>query len=394
MKRCIIILLIAVAFGGLFLRYSDRAPKRHYSDFRVYYATAKRFAGGGDIYERPDMSIGPFKYSPMFAMLVSPLALFSQKTASLVFFTINFIALIFTFVLSKRLIVRDEISFKQSILLYGLAVLCSLRFSLHVMDSGQIGIIMLAMVVAGLYFLEKGREFVSAGLISLSVMFKYTSGVFLPYFLFRRKIKLVLLIILFLFCFCLIPSLYVGIDKGIDYIKSWLPAVTGTSFDMGSWYDGKNRSLFSMSLRYFTNVSPYGVSIANLSFNQGIGLALLAGAIGYFFIVLPGRNDYFSRSAEYSLLFIFMALFNPNAWIHNFVVLAFAYMTLFYYLIKVNFRDRVTLTLVAISVVLTSLTGDTFLGDPLEGLLENLSFVTIGSIILAVALFRLKFRRN
>ena len=93
-RKIILSSLVLIVFVLLFIRYSYRAPKRHYSDFRVYYATAERFTAKEDIYSRPDESITPYKYSPMFAMLVSPLAKFDQKTASLIFFTINFISII------------------------------------------------------------------------------------------------------------------------------------------------------------------------------------------------------------------------------------------------------------------------------------------------------------
>ena len=116
-RKLIIYSILIVVFAGLFIRYSGRAPKRHYSDFRVYYATAQRFAEKEDIYTRPDESITPFKYSPMFALLVSPLSKFDQKTASLIFFTLNFISLLIIFVISEKLICKSKLSFKQKIFL-------------------------------------------------------------------------------------------------------------------------------------------------------------------------------------------------------------------------------------------------------------------------------------
>ena len=120
--------------------------------------------------------------------------------------------------------------------------------------------------------------------------------------------------------YCLIPAAYVGVHKEVNYIKVWFPSIIKTSLDKSSWYDNKNQSLFSLSLRYLTKDSPYRVSIARLSFNQGIATALFLGIIIYLFIVLPRHNSNFNRSLEYSSLFIFTALLNPNAWIHNFVV--------------------------------------------------------------------------
>lgn len=393
-KKYIIFIVIAIVFIALFFRYSGRAPKRQYGDFRVYYSTAKRFIGRENIYDRPDMSIGPYKYSPIFAMLVSPLSFFSKKAASLLFFTVNFILVIAIFVLSNRLIMQKTMSSRQNVLLYTLTVICSFRFILHVLDSGQVSVIMLALVVAGLHFLNKNKNALGASFMGLSIMVKYMPAIFLPYFLFRKKIKLVVFVLIFIMLYCLIPASHVGMHKEVNYLKVWFPSITETSLDRNSWYDNKNQSLYSLSLRYLTKDSPYRVSIARFSFNQVIAITGFLGMVIYLFIVLPRGSSGFNRSLEYSLLFIFTALFNPNAWMHNFVVFVFVYMTLFCYLIKINFKDRITVALVILSFALMTLTSELFVGDSLETIFEELSFLTIGGLILAFSLFRLKFKRG
>jgi len=370
-----------------------RVPKRHYCDFRVYYATAERFIDKEDIYSRPDESITPFKYSTLFAMLISPLSFFSIKAASLIFFTINFVSLLAIFVFSKRLIAQDKISFRQSVFLYIFSLICSFRFILHSLDAGQISIIMFLLVILGLYFLEKSRDIIGAALLGLAIMFKYTPAVFLPYFIFRKKIKAVALVMIFIMFYCIIPAAYVGINTQIDYLKNWLPFISETSLDQGSCYDYKNQSLFSLVLRYFTADSPYKVSIASLSFNRGLIVAFIVSIIIYSLIIFPGSSQNSHNPTEYSLLFICMALFNPNAWMHNFVICIFVYMAIFYYLLKVNFKDSLTIILLLFSFVLMSCGAESLVGNNLENILEELSSVTIGGLFLALLLFRLKFKR-
>jgi len=393
-RKLIIYSILIVVFAGLFIRYSGRAPKRHYSDFRVYYATAQRFAEKDDIYARPDESITPFKYSPMFALLVSPLAKFSQKTASLIFFTINFLSLLLIFVISEKLICKSKLSFKQQVFLHGATILCSLRFILHSMDSGQVGIVIVALIVTGLYFLDKHKEKAAAFFIGLSVMFKYTPGIFLPYFAFRKRIKLVALIMIFIIIFCLVPALFVGIDKETEYVKSWLPFISNTSFDDVSLYDYKNHSLFALALRFFTKETPYNVSVANISFDHAMILTLILGMILYLFIAIPKKKDDFEKSIDYSSLFILMLLLNPNAWMHNFVALIFVYMTIFYYLIKVNFKDKLSLSLVSVSFVLNTLSSELFVGDRVEKVFEERSFLAIGTLVLLFVLLKLKWKQK
>ncbi|MDD5194109.1 MAG: glycosyltransferase family 87 protein [Candidatus Omnitrophica bacterium] len=393
-KRHFIALIFIPMFFGLFFSYLHRAPKRNYSDFRVYYATAQRFVAHEDIYSRPDEAITPFKYSPTFAMLMAPLALVPQKNASLIFFTFNFVAMLCVFAFCKKIIVQDKTSYGENILLYGACGLFSSRFLLQVLNSGQVTIFMFALIVAGLYLFEKRKEALSGAMLALSVMIKYTSALFLPYFIFRKKRQVAFLIMIFVAFYCLLPALYVGLEKEANYLKKWLPFISDTSLDSGSLYDYKNQSFFSLILRYFTKDSPYQVSILHLSFNQGLAFAFVLGLAIYVMILYRKGESKFYRSLDYSLLFIAMAFFNPNAWMTNFIFLIPAYMFLLYYLIRVRFKDILTIILVALSFALASWGSESIVGNDIENLLEVLSCVTISGLLLMAALFRLKFDKK
>ncbi|MFA5271418.1 MAG: glycosyltransferase family 87 protein [Candidatus Omnitrophota bacterium] len=391
-KRNIAYLLIAMSFIGLFFRYMHRAPKRHYCDFRVYYATAQRFAAKEDIYSRPDASITPFKYSPMFAFLVSPLSFLPEKSASLVFFTISFLSLIVICRISKKLILKKDTTFKEKVFFYFLPLVFTSRFILAALDSGQVTILILLLLICGIYFERKNENIISAALIALSFMFKYTSVILLPYFIFRKKIKLTILILLFTVIYCLVPALYVGMDKQKEYLKNWLPSISQTSLDKGSWYDTKNQSLYSLVLRTFTKDSPHSRQ-ANLDFNHGLALAVILGAIIYIPILIPKAQV--SENLDYSLLLICMALFNPNGWLSNFVFLLFGYMVIMYYLMQNGFLRNKTIAIVTfLSFVISSWGCESMVGDNLQNLLEMLSTVTIASLIVIFVLLKLKFSSN
>lgn len=389
-KRNIAYALIAIAFVALFFRYMHRAPKRHYCDFRVYYATSQRFLAKEDIYSRPDETITPFKYSPMFAFLISPLSLLPQKPASLVFFTISFIALIAICRVSKKLILKEDTTFKEKVFFYFLPLIFTSRFILAALDSGQVTIMILLLVICGIYFEKKNKNIISAALIALSFMFKYTPVLLLPYFIFRKKIKLTFLILLFTVIYCLVPAVYVGMDKQKDYLKSWLPSISETSLDKGSWYDTKNQSLYSLVLRTFTKDSPHK-PLANFDFNQGLALAAILGAIIYIPILIPKAQG--QENLDYSLLLICMALFNPNGWLSNFVFLIFGYMVILYYLIKNGFlRNKTAFALTFLSFVISSWGCESVVGDNLQNFLEMLSTVTIAALIVVFILFMIKFK--
>ena len=390
-RRLVIFGLIIIIFIGLFFRYAQRAPKRNYCDFRVYYNTAQRFIAKENIYSRPDEKITPFKYSPVFALITSPLAYVSQKQASLIFFTISFILLIILCVISKKMIVTGSLSFWQSFVFYFFPILFSSRFIFAVLDSGQVNIMIFALIITGLYLSQKKKDILASSLLALSVMFKYTSVIFLPYFLIRRKIKLSIFMILFMLFYCFIPAAYVGIDTNSQYLKNWLPFITATSLDKGSWYDVKNQSLYSFVLRTFSADSPFN-AIISLTFIQAL---IVSGAIGmliYFLVIARKHKE--TEIIDYALLFLCAALFNPNAWLVNFVFFIFAYMVIMYYLLDTKFKSKPVLIFTILSFISSSWAAESVVGDRLQKFFESLSTVTLASFILCGILLYLKFKKG
>ena len=397
MKKSSIIIVVAflsVFFVANIIRYAYRAPRRHYSDFRVYYATGERFLAHTDIYSRPDKTITPFKYSPVFAMAVSPLSLLPKYQASLVFWMINFFIFLAIFWLSRELIGVRGLSDGQMIGVYFATFVMSLRFVLHVLDSGQVNLLMLLLVLLSLYALQRRRLALSGAALAFSMLIKYMPAVFLPYFLWRRNYKLVLWTVVFLVAFCLLPAVVVGWENNLHYLMKWLPSIVHTSLDRESWFDEKNQSLIAMVLRLLVSNPITGAAAAGLSFNQGLAAAGTAGAFIYAPLVLwkgkPGENV---QLIDYGGLLFCMALFNPNAWTTNFVVYIYVYMLVWYYLIKDGFRDKLTLIAALVAFILSSWVSESVVGNSLQYLLAKMSTVTLATLILMGVLFRLKFRR-
>jgi hypothetical protein len=387
----VIWLVIACAFIGNFVRYSGRAPKRHYSDFRVYYATGERFLKNTDIYSRPDMSITPFKYSPTFAMLFAPLSRLPKHQAALVFFTLNFLAVIAICALSKKIIGPDQLTTAKKVGLFFLSLLFSSRFILLVWDAGQVNLIMLLLTLMSLYLLNRKHDLLSATALGLGVLIKYMPAVFVPYFFIRKKWKWTVYVGLAVLVLLLSPGLVVGFEQGIAYLQKWLPYITETSLDKSSWYDYKNQSIYSMGLRFLTQNSAYSHSLLDLSHSQAM-MVSVAFALGLYLLSLwPVRAKKYLPAVDYSLLLLCMAFFNPNAWMLNFVTFIFVYIFLWQYLFENQFKDKWTLGLVILSFVLTSWLSETVVSEQLESLAEELSCVTLGALVLMAALLRLKY---
>ncbi|MFH1360932.1 MAG: glycosyltransferase family 87 protein [Candidatus Omnitrophota bacterium] len=391
--KIIILLVICAVFTGNLVRYANRAPQRKYSDFRVYYATGERFLEKKDIYSRPDKKITPFKYSPMFAMLISPLSLLPKHQASLVFFTLNFLSLIGICFVSAKLVGIEELSLRKKIAMFFFSILFTSRFILLVWDSGQVNLIMVFLVLVALYLFENKRAFFGSAFLGLSVMFKYMPAIFLPYLLLRARTGIIILTICFVCIFLALPALYVGVDNQVNYLQKWMPFITKTSLDQSSWYDYKNQSVYSFALRYLSPDSPYGRPVGRLTFQEALLTGIFLAVLIYLLTLQPAANRNDTNLIDYGLLMIGMAIFNPNAWMTNFVVLLFVYIYLLSYLMKENFKDKLTLVLMILAFALSSWAAESVVGDQFENLFEELSSVTIAALLLVFALLRLKFRK-
>ena len=129
----------------------------------------------------------------------------------------------------------------------------------------------------------------------------------------------------------------------------------------------------------------------NISPAQGLGIAGILGFIIYCFTLLPVEDKNQTRLIDYSLLFLCMALFNPNAWFSNFVVLFFVYIYLMYYLIRERFKDKVVLIGGILAFILSSWMSETMFSENFERFFEELSCIAIASLILVFLLIKIKF---
>jgi hypothetical protein len=244
-------------------------------------------------------------------------------------------------------------------------------------------------LVLGLFLLSLGKDWSSAFLIGFSVMIKYVPFLFVLYFLLKRKFRIGALILLSMAFYCLIPAVFIGFKTNLLYLKEWFPYITSTSLDRGSMITTKNHSLWTLPLRLFPNINSFNAKL--------ITVALFVILMS--FIVFKGRNNHkeegkiciFYNCLDYAMVFILIPLFNPNGWLHNFVILVFPYMVTVYYLCVNGFKDKTVLFLVFFSFILSSAGSLSLVGKNVQTILEYYFLVPTGALVLFAALVKIKF---
>ena len=393
-KNWLLILIALIVFSGLLVRYLDRVPRRNYCDFRVYYKAGQDLIKGKNIYYREKESITPFKYSPFFALVFAPLSLLPIKASAAVFFALNYISIIFFFRLSYHL-VRHSIIFRtfsdrEVCLVYFLVIFCTIRHIFLVLDSGQVNIIMCALVLAGLSCVNRGKDVLAGAFLAASILIKYTPAVFLPYFILRQRSKVVFWTVLSIILFLMLPALVVGAQKEMFYLLSWFPSIISTSLDKFSYIYSRNQSIFSAFIR-FLSPTECNVQFFSLSFDQALFYGRMAGLFIYLFVLLPGISKERDRVIDFSLLLICLSLFNPNGWDLNFVSLLLPIMLLVQYLVSVRGRDLFILVSLITAFLSLNIMSKDILGEAAVNYGYAHSFTTFGALIIYVSLLKLKF---
>lgn len=403
LKLSLVILLIMFSIGSFFA-HQIRAPQRNYSDFHCFYTAGKRILNQENIYVIKDRETSEFRYAPVFAVIMSGFALINEGMADTIWYLINFILLIITFIYLKKSVSLQTLDLRSEFILYAVSILGVIRIAFHNLNSGQSNILMFSSMVIGLYYISKKREFLGAMIFAFSIMVKYTPLIFIPYFLIRKKIKLSLVIILAIIFYLLLPSIFIGFNRNLEYIKGLMPFLTNsTILDQITILTEKNQSLLSAVYRSFTYCVAYFHAPPMPFQSWNVGPAVIKtvfsnlSLILYSLVLFPpnkkglNKNKQMYYNIDYALLMICCALFNMNAWLHAFIMLSMAYFVIIYYLIKNNFKDSPVFILLIISYALNLLTTPSLLGKVLTHKIYFYSPITISALIAFAALLKIKF---
>lgn len=390
-KHLEIIILIALIIA-LFFFFKNSFYKLN--DFKVTYQAATRVLNHENLYNWEDGHY-LFKYSPFFAVFVSPLGLIPFPYAKLLWMVLMVLTFWGLIKMGKYLVMNHR---SPPPFFYLLSILLILRFFLREIELGQTDFLQLFLIFSFLLFLEREKEILGGLCLALSIMVKLTPLIFIPYLLYRRKFSSVFWALVFVFLFFASPTFIYGIEGNIALLKDWYGFMSLSSPPLLA--NDMNQSIFGMFYRFLTN-SVYEVNFVNLHPNL-VNILIYIFVVGaYVYLLFLNRlsrriKDSFlhnKETLEYAFLFIFMSLFSPLGWIQNFSSLILAFMVLVYYTLKTNFQDKLVSLLLILSFILSSAINYETVGRRLNDLFLYSSFITIGVILIPIALSKLRLSR-
>jgi hypothetical protein len=259
--------------------------------------------------------------------------------------------------------------------------------------------VILTACLAGAWLLVRGRAVAGGALIGIAAAVKVLPVFFVPYFAWKRWWAACTAAIVSGVLASLAPVLVFGPERFAAYARHWL------DLSMGSWPVRKgNQSVYAMVDRLYTHgVIVWSPSQKRLTAgNDPVVAAIVYGllaAVALAFAYVSRRDGRQPASAavtvEVAMVLCVAVLFSPLAWKHYFVFLLLGQFVLW----RAAFGDgyglpkdvrRRSAWLLGLSYVLTTLTVRGVVGKHLAQTLETMSAVTLGALVVLVALLMVR----
>jgi Gpi18-like mannosyltransferase len=365
------------------------------NDFNVVHRAATRVLHTENLYNFEDGHY-LYKYSPFFVLLVAPIGLLPHSYAEFLWLVGMIVSLFFIIKMAKKMIMGDK---PPPEYFYLLSLFLASKFLTREITLGQTDFLILLFIFLCLLFTHRGKEFVAGIFLALSILIKPTALIFIPYFLYKKRFEVIGSTILASLIFLLLPSLVYGFSGNLSLLWSWKTVMSVSSPPLLAV--DVNQSIFAFLYRLFTS-APYEVHIFSLSYTA-VDVIIYATIIGLFlFLLFLNKRSkavetsfvHNKESIEYSLLFIFMALFSPLGWFQNYSSSILAIMILVYYVLETKLKDGfITLMLISFFILADAINFET-VGRRLNDLSLYLSFITWGIFILITSLSKLRLSKT
>jgi len=362
------VLVVAAAYGILRFKRSELV------DFVVPRTAAVRFLAHEPLY-RPEDGHYQYKYLPAFAAAMVPFTWVSTEVAQATWFTLTW-AMAVAFVRLSLYALPDR-RLSSRVLMWLTALFCG-KFLFKELAFGQfnlpVGLLMVGAVIAA----QQGRRLTSGVAVAAGVFVKPYALVWVPWLVRTIGWRALASFTLVMAAGLALPVVSYGWEGNLTLLHEWYRTVTETT--RPNLLVADNVSFASMWAKW---IGP-GPQATNLALGSAV-TAMAAGAL----VMLRRRQVAEPNFLEASYFGVLITLLSPQGWDYTLVLGLPGFM-----LLVDRWRD-LSMAWRAIALAgffLTSFTIFDLLGRTIYIRLVELSAVSVGAVLIAACLVRIRWK--
>jgi hypothetical protein len=370
MRRSLLITLVVVlvATAG----YVTARVKRDFWDYEVIHRAGGRVIAAEPLY-RPDDGHYQYKYWPTFALAMVPFALLPVEVGKVVWYALT-VALIAVYIRRSIQALPNRRSSVQ--FLTWATLLLTGKFIVKELVNGQTNVLLGVLVILALAASEE-RRYVRAGvLVALAAFAKPYALIFLPWLAVTMGVAALGASLATLLAGLMAPAVVYGWQGNFALLGEWYRTVTQTTSP--NLLTSENISFAAVWARWI-GIGPTAAALAAATVAASLAAAVLIWA----------RRDSVTRPGflELGYLLLLIPMISPQGWDYVMIAATPAMVVL-----VDRFRERSTAwqIITAAGFLLTSFMIYDLLGRWLYLTLLGLSGITIGGVLLAASLVRLR----
>jgi hypothetical protein len=362
----IVVLLVAAA------GYATARLRRDFWDFEVIRTAGTRVMAAEPLY-RPDDGHYQYKYWPVFAVAMVPFGAIPLEAGKVVWFALT-VALIATFIRMSIVALPDRRL--STVVLTWWVLLLTGKFLVKELVNGQTNALLGVLVMLALRAVETGRPLRAGAFVACAAFAKPYAVLFIPWLLAASGVRAALAALAGLAAGLVAPALVYGWNGNLTLLADWYRTVSETTSP--NLLFPENISLASMYAKW-VGTGPTAFYLAGLSAAILVGLAAV--------VWRRGRTVNRPAFLDTSYLLLIVPLLSPQGW--DYVLLLGTPAII---LLVDRFRERPIdwRLMTAAGLLLTSFTIYDLLGRGPYLWLMSVSAISVGAILLAIGLARLR----
>jgi len=398
---CLLFGLLMIAL--VVLGFRKQADNPAGSDLDVYLHAGRLMMEGADMYLVPTHGEKYYRYPPLLAFLVGPLARLPYQTALLVWLALSAVIMSAAGLVWFRTVTGMKFCRQRARIQWavgGVALLVTLRYVLSHFNYGQVNLMVLALMVFGCALIFRGRTVSGGALIGISMVIKPFALPFLVWFAVSRYWRTLIGVVAGGLAGIALPAIRTGLAGNLEHMKQWLAHMADSASPTTVWLASNNVSLYASLQRLFTDLEVRHLdgTMSNISLLAlpGPVVQILAWLIFGMILIWIGRvswkygrsDDDRVRVAVASFMFALVPVLTTTAQKHYFVMIVPAVVYVLCAWLVFKIRDSVFRALVAVSFALLAATGPAIWSKVWAQTFQATGVITVAAILLAAAIGR------